>query len=52
MNFLEFNGVVLPVVGDVRQRGACSDFVDFEDLPAQSSNMLIEVVSVSKITDY
>ena len=26
-----------------RQRGACGDFVNFEDLPAQSSKMLIGV---------
>jgi hypothetical protein len=44
-NFSGFNGVC--AFSDMRrtrrQRGACGDFVNLEDLPAQSSKMLLWV---------
>jgi hypothetical protein len=43
-NLSRFNVFVLSVVGDARrQRDACGDFVNLEDLPAQSSKMFLEV---------
>ena len=44
-NILKFNGIVHLVVGDVSvdSEGVCGDFVNFENLPVQSSKMLIRV---------
>ena len=44
-NILKFNVVVLSMIGDVarRQRGTCDDFVNLDDLPAQSLKMLIGI---------
>ncbi|TVU38624.1 hypothetical protein EJB05_12008, partial [Eragrostis curvula] len=42
----------LETVGDARgrrQRGASGDFVNLEDLPAQSSKMLIELIELIRI---
>ena len=43
VNILEFNSVILSVVDSHRQLGDCSDFVNFEDLPAHSSKILIGI---------
>ena len=43
VNILGFNGFVHSVVGDVPVDSACGDFINLEDLPAQSSKMLIGV---------
>ena len=47
-NILKFNVVVFSMIGDVarRQRGTCDDFINLEDLSAQSSKMLIERIWV------
>ena len=43
-NILEFNSVVLSIVSDIprRQRDAYGDFINLENLPSQSSKILIE----------
>ena len=42
-NILGFNDIVHSVVGDVPVDSACGDFINLEDLPAQSSKMLTGV---------
>jgi hypothetical protein len=48
VNITGFNDIMLPVVGDVPvdTKVPVGDFVNLEDLPVQSSKMLIEVIFV------